>query len=106
MLADLVEASVDPLEIGHVAAVTNDALTTRLLELGIERLGEPPGMWTWLALGSEARHEQGMATDQDNALVYEPGDVELERVDAYFAELAQLVNDGLASAGIPRCRAG
>jgi CBS domain-containing protein len=90
MLADLVEASVDPLEIGHVAAVTNDALTTRLLELGIERLGEPPGMWTWLALGSESRHEQGMATDQDNALVYEPGDVDLSE-SRLFAELAQLV---------------
>ena len=106
MLADLVEASVDPLEIGHIAAVTNDALTTRLLELGIERLGEPPGLWAWLALGSEARHEQGMATDQDNALVYESGDRDVVRVDAYFAELAGLVNDGLASAGIPRCRAG
>ena len=106
MIADLVEASVDPLEIGHIAAVTNDALTARLIELGTELLGEPPCPWTWLALGSEARHEQAMVTDQDNALAYDPGDEDPERADAYFAKLAGFVNDGLAEAGIPRCRAG
>jgi CBS domain-containing protein len=103
-LADLIEGSAEPLEVAHVAAVTNDTLTRRLLELGIARLGEPPARWSWLALGSEARFEQGMATDQDNALVYESdGD---EDVDGYFAELAAFVNEGLAGAGLPRCRAG
>jgi CBS domain-containing protein len=103
MIADLVEASVDPLEIGHVAAVTNDTLTRRLIELGVEKFGEPPCAWAWLALGSEARHEQGIATDQDNALAYED---DPDKVDAYFEQLATFVNDGLAEAGIPRCRAG
>jgi CBS domain-containing protein len=101
MISDLVEASADPLDIARVAAVTNDALTVRLIELGTEQLGEPPCGWAWLALGSEARREQGVFTDQDNALAYEEdGD------DAYFAALATYVNDGLAQAGIPRCRAG
>ena len=101
MIADLVEASADPLDIARVAAVTNDAITVRLIELGTESLGEPPCSWAWLALGSEARREQGVSTDQDNALAYdENGD------DAYFAALATYVNDGLAEAGIPRCRAG
>ena len=105
-LADLVEASVDPLEIVHVTAVTTDALTSRLLDFGIDSLGEPPCPWTWLALGSEARFEQGAVTDQDNALVYEVDPADADRVDGYFARLAELVNDGLAEAGIPRCRAG
>lgn len=103
-LADLIESGAEPLEVAHVAAVTNDTMTRRLLELGSARLGEPPARWSWLALGSEARFEQGMVTDQDNALVYESeGD---EDVDAYFAELGSFVNDGLARAGLPRCRAG
>jgi len=102
-VAALVDTSVDPVDIGHVIAVTIDALTRRLLELGIARLGEPPVRWAWLALGSEARREQAMFTDQDHALALEPGDRSTEDVDPYFAELARAVTDGLEQAGIHRC---
>ena len=103
VVAALVDSSVDPVDIGHVIAVTIDALTRRFLELGIVRLGEPPVRWAWLALGSEARREQAMFTDQDHALALEPGDRADEDVDAYFAELARAVTDGLEEAGIHRC---
>jgi len=108
MVADLVDASVDPLEVGHLVAVISDALTTRLLEVGVANLGEPPCPWSWLAFGSQARREQGLATDQDNGLAYgvPDGEVDPAAVDPYFARLATFVNDGLAEAGIPRCRAG
>jgi CBS domain-containing protein len=102
-VATLVGTSVDPVDIGHVIAVTIDALSRRLLELGIARLGEPPVPWAWLALGSEARREQAMFTDQDHALALEPGDRADEDVDPYFAELARAVTDGLEAAGIHRC---
>jgi CBS domain-containing protein len=102
--ADLIEAGVDALEVAHVITVTTDVLTTRLLSLAIERLGEPPGGWAWLALGGEARQELSLVSDQDNALVFASD--EDPSADAYFARLAAVVNDGLASAGIPRCRSG
>jgi CBS domain-containing protein len=102
----LVEAAAEPLEIAHAIAVTIDTLTVRLLELAIEQLGEPPCPWAWLALGSEARHEQGLATDQDNAFVVGCEERELPEVDPYFARLTSVVNDGIERAGIPRCRAG
>jgi CBS domain-containing protein len=103
VVAALVDSSVDPVDVGHVIAVTIDALTRRFLELGIARLGEPPVRWAWLALGSEARREQAMFTDQDHALALEPGDRADEDVDPYFAELARSVTDGLEEAGIHRC---
>ena len=103
VVAALVDTSVDPVDVGHVIAVTIDALTRRFLELGIARLGEPPVRWAWLALGSEARREQAMFTDQDHALALEPGDRTDEDVDPYFAELARSVTDGLEEAGIHRC---
>ncbi|MDP9301870.1 MAG: DUF294 nucleotidyltransferase-like domain-containing protein [Actinomycetota bacterium] len=103
VVAALVDSSVDPVDIGHVIAVTIDALTRRFLELGIARLGEPPVRWAWLALGSEARREQAMFTDQDHALALEPGDRADEDIDPYFAELARAVTDGLEEAGIHRC---
>jgi CBS domain-containing protein len=102
----LLDASVDPLEIAHVVAVAIDALTVRLLEVGWDELGDPPCPWAWLALGSEARQEQGLFTDQDNALMFDPVGIDEEEADAYFGRLGAFVNAGLEDAGIPKCRAG
>jgi CBS domain-containing protein len=102
----LVEANVDPIEVGHVVTVAIDTLTRRLLELGIRKIGDPPYPWSWLALGSEARSEQALVTDQDNAFVLDLGDTPLGAVDPYFQKLAMFVNEHLEQAGIPRCRAG
>jgi CBS domain-containing protein len=101
-VASLVDATVDPVDIGHVISVTIDALTRRLLELAIERLGDPPVPWAWLALGSEARREQALYTDQDHALAL--GTDDPAGVDLYFAELAHDVTSALADAGIHRCK--
>ena len=106
MLVKLVQADVEPLDVAHAVAVTNDTLTTRLLELGTEELGEPPCPWAWLALGSQARQEQGLATDQDNAFAVECDEADFAEVDRYFARLAAYVNDRIERAGIPKCRAG
>lgn len=99
----LVAASSDPVGVGRVIALVVDALTRRLLTLGIERFGEPPVPWAWLALGSAARHEQALRTDQDHALAYDPQDRSPEDIERYFAELTAFVVDGLDQAGIPRC---
>jgi CBS domain-containing protein len=102
----LIDASVEPLEIAHVVAVAVDALTVRLVEVASGELGDPPCPWAWLALGSEARQEQGLFTDQDNALMFDPAGVPAAEADAYFGSLGAFVNDGLEEAGVPKCRAG
>lgn len=66
-------------------------------------LGEPLVPWAWMALGSEARLEQALHTDQDHALAYQLGDRPVEEVDPFFAELAERVTAGIEAAGIPRC---
>ena len=70
----LVDDGADSVKIGHVIGSSIDALTRRLLALAIDNLGEPPAPWAWLALGSEARLEQALHTDQDHAMAYELGD--------------------------------
>jgi CBS domain-containing protein len=99
VVAGLVETGAEPVGVGRVISGTVDALTRRLLQLALERLGEPPCAWGWLALGSAARHEQALLTDQDHALAYDGPD----SADGWFAELAASVTDGLEAAGIPRC---
>lgn len=102
VIAALVDSSADPVDIGHIIAFAIDAATRKLLALGVERLGEPPLPWTWLALGSAARQEQSIGTDQDHGIAYEG-----ERVDAepYLGRLAAFVTDGLEAAGVARCGA-
>ncbi|HEX5937782.1 MAG TPA: DUF294 nucleotidyltransferase-like domain-containing protein [Actinomycetota bacterium] len=106
VVSSVVESGVDPVDVGHVIASAIDGATRRLIHLAITELGDPPGPWAWLALGSAARHEQSMDTDQDHALVFVATDMPVEEADRYFEALARRVTDGLVAAGIPRCRGG
>jgi CBS domain-containing protein len=99
----LLDASVEALDVLAVLATATDAVARRLVELAIADLGEPPAPWAWLSLGSEARREQTLATDQDNGLAYDGGGPEVE---SYFAALAERMNAWLARCGYAECRAG
>jgi CBS domain-containing protein len=97
LFVTLVQAGLKATDIGRVLALNCDAVTSRLLDFAIARHGPTPRAWAWLALGSVARRELTLASDQDNALAYaDPADPE---VDAYFERVAQDVNAGLARAG-------
>jgi len=100
VITALVDSSADPVDVGHIIAFSIDAATRRLLELGIAEQGEPPFPWAWLALGSAARQEQAIRTDQDHAMAFE-GDP--DPADASLAPLAEFVTAGLEAAGIARC---
>ena len=105
IVSSIARSDADPVDVGHVVANAIDAATRRLIHLAFGELGEPPGPWSWLALGSAARHEQSLLTDQDHALVFS-SDVPIEEAGPYFAAVAGRVTDGLEAAGIPRCRGG
>ncbi len=84
----------------------NDSLTRRVILIKQHELAAELGVlprWCWLALGSEGREEQTVATDQDNAIIFE-GDhsVYQER----FKKLANAINGGLADIGFPLCKGG
>ena len=99
----LLDDGADAVKVGREIAAAIDALTVRFLALAIEEHGEPPVPWAWLALGSEARREQALHTDQDHALAYDPGDTPEEELDPWFAALAERVTASLEAAGVPRC---
>ena len=91
--------------IGSSMAVIGRSFKQRLLELAEEQLGPPPVPYCFLALGSMARHEQLVVTDQDNALVLDNG-FDPARHDDYFKQLATFVCDGLARCGYSYCTGG
>ena len=98
----LVQEEVSARLVGSAMAVIGRSFKQRLLELGERELGPPPVPYCFLALGSMARNEQGLVTDQDNALLLDDR-FEPERHDAYFAQLAKFVSDGLARCGYTYC---
>jgi len=82
-----------------------DTATTVLIKDAIKTLGEPPVPFAFIALGSEGRFEQSLATDQDNAIIFNDIDVEeLENVNEYFLKLGQIVCQNLNEIGYSHCK--
>jgi CBS domain-containing protein len=65
----LVVADANTQMIGNAMSHIGTAFVKRLLQLGEEKFGPPPVPYCFIALGSQAREEQTIKTDQDNALV-------------------------------------
>ncbi len=80
----------------------NDVLTERLVHLIAGEAGVDMGRACWLALGSEGRSEQTLATDQDNGLVFETDDPAADR--PRWLAFGRRVNEALDACGYPLCR--
>ncbi|RUO43066.1 cyclic nucleotide-binding protein [Aliidiomarina taiwanensis] len=98
----LVEEDANSRMIGSAMAVIGRSFKQRLIELAEEKYGPAPVPYCFLALGSMARGEQLIVTDQDNALVLSDRFIP-EKHDEYFRKLAQFVSDGLDACGYPYC---
>ncbi|SIO45266.1 CBS domain-containing protein [Rhodovulum sp. ES.010] len=101
LLAQLVRSGVGPHAISRRITDITDAVTRRLLALAEEKLGPPPVPYLWLACGSQGRREQTGVSDQDNCLILD--DAARPEHDAYFADLARFVSDGLNTCGFVYC---
>jgi len=88
--------------IGSAMAAIGRSFKQRLLELAEQQLGAPPVPYCFIALGSMARDEQLIVTDQDNALILD-NSFDAAQHDDYFVRLAQFVCDGLAACGYSLC---
>jgi CBS domain-containing protein len=100
LLGSLLSAGLAPADVCRALAVQSDTATLRLVELALRRRGPAPVPWAWLGLGSVARRELTLASDQDNALAYDDDGERGAAVDPFFAALAADVNAGLARCGL------
>ena len=80
----------------------NDALTDQLIKITAAKHNIDTNQFCWLALGSEGREEQTIATDQDNALIV-PDDTS-DAAMQQFLSFAREVNEGLDACGFPLCK--
>ena len=111
VLDTLVAERAGARETMEIMSRLNNRITRKVIELSENQLqadgwGLPPVDYCWINMGSAARLEQTLRTDQDNAIIYaDPPIGEQERVRSYFGQLARLVVDGLVRCGFKRCPA-
>ena len=101
--AALLAQGVAAEQLTQMTSALNDSITQRVIELS-EPGHSLEGAWCWLALGSEGRLEQTLATDQDNALIFTAAAGAVEAARARFLAFAAKVNLGLDACGFPLCK--
>lgn len=82
----------------------SDQVTEILVNKVLEEIGPAPVKFAFIALGSEARKEQTLLTDQDNALIYDDSAGENQQVAAYFMRFGKRINELLHIAGYELCK--
>lgn len=100
----LVEAATPVDDIGRIVGSAWDSLVARVLRDAEAALGPPPAPYAFLMLGSQARLEATLHSDQDHAMVL--ADDAGPKAEAWAAALAERVTATLERCGLPRCPGG
>ncbi|OGS13338.1 MAG: hypothetical protein A2234_01795 [Elusimicrobia bacterium RIFOXYA2_FULL_58_8] len=104
LVRTLSDSGADSAGITRLISGAADAATARFVALAVNALGAPPAPFAFMALGSQARSEQTLATDQDNAIVYADPAADADAAAEYFQALGQKVCGWLNEAGYPFCK--
>ncbi len=87
--------------------ITRKVIALCEVQMKTDGWGPPPVDYCWINMGSAARHEQTLRTDQDNAIIYgDPEGSDAQATVDYFRRLAELAVDGLVRCGFERCSGG
>jgi CBS domain-containing protein len=98
---NLVAQGVGAAHITRLMTDLNDQIGQRIIALIMQKHALPENEYCWLALGSEGRQEQTIATDQDNALLLT--DAQANEKPKWLA-FAREVNQALDACGYPLCK--
>lgn len=101
VLLQLQRQDASAADITRIITTIGDAAGRKLLQLAESELGSPPVPYCWVVLGSAARFEQALSSDQDNAIIL--ADTVTASDHEYFEKLAERVSDGLAACGYRYC---
>ncbi|MCD4796437.1 MAG: DUF294 nucleotidyltransferase-like domain-containing protein [Candidatus Cloacimonetes bacterium] len=107
LIREMTTQGTKPAALKQIIGKMFDAAIVKFIELSLKVMGKPPTEFSFLSLGSNARHEMTMFSDQDNALIFaDVQEHELKKVRKYFLNLADGVCSKLNKAGYPFCPGG
>lgn len=99
----MVEDETDSYTVGKYISNIGMSYMQRLAQLAEQELGKAPVPFCLISLGSMAREEQVLNTDQDNGIIlsdtYNP-----KEHKEYFQKFAKFISDGLADCGYKYCK--
>ncbi|MEK4025202.1 DUF294 nucleotidyltransferase-like domain-containing protein [Sporosarcina sp. FSL W7-1283] len=110
VLSNLIHDEISTIHTLEIITKFYDRLAKHCVMLAVKSLedqgkGSPPVPFAWYQMGSGARGEQFMLTDQDHFLVYEDvSSTEAQRVESYFEILGNEIVVHLEQAGYTRCK--
>jgi PAS domain S-box-containing protein len=104
LIHTLIETGTSSTTAGKLISRVSDSVTEKIINDAIALKGKPPVPFVFLALGSEGRREQSLATDQDNAIIYlEENKEQAEMHNEYFLDFGKTICTMLDGAGYPFC---
>lgn len=98
----LIQSGDKTRNISKIISSIADAITSRIIALGIEYIGEPPCKFAFMVTGSEGRMEQTLSTDQDNAIIFE-NQTNNDEFKDYFLKLGEYISMNLDRVGYRYC---
>ena len=106
MVHTLVRAGTPAEHLNRIITAFSDAVLKRVCDMQLRDMEPPPVRFAFLVFGSVGRREQTLATDQDNAIVYEdPTPGAADYVNDYFLRFGSSVCSALDQCGFRFCRA-
>ncbi|MCG8552605.1 MAG: DUF294 nucleotidyltransferase-like domain-containing protein [Desulfobacterales bacterium] len=107
IIREMIDTGAKPKALCMVIGTTYDEVIVRCIELSIDEIGQPPVAFAFLSLGSNARHEMTMFSDQDNAIIFEDNtQTASDIIRAYFLKLGDKICTKLNASGYHFCSAG
>jgi len=104
LIKALIDGGSNTSNLTEIISSVGDAIHKRLIEIALEDLGPAPRNFAFMVMGSQARGEQTLATDQDNAIVIDNEPGKLNKKDqAFFLELGKRLNKDLNTVGYKLC---
>jgi len=106
-ISSLLGRGVNAEIVNRIISTIADEILLRVIEGVKKEMPAPPAKFCFMVLGSEGRNEQTLATDQDNAIIYEDkANLQREAVRAYFLEFADRISTRLNDVGFKFCEGG
>lgn len=104
LIQALIESGSNTSNLTEIISSVGDAIHKRLIEIALEDMGPAPRNFAFMVMGSQARGEQTLVTDQDNAIVIDNDPGKLSKKDqAFFLELGKKLNNDLNMVGYKFC---
>lgn len=106
LVRDLMAKETCTRVLSRFIAIVSGAIIKKVMQLTLNKLGSPPTRFVFLTMGSEARLEQTLKTDQDNAILYEDVTSSGEVVQSYFLKFGEIACGLLNQVGYAHCTGG